>query len=156
VQWEELRSEAGAEVVPIDEMGASGICGNRFPVVYSISSLLGSPLIHVGHCPLDFCLFIRKVIRTQAEVCLAGVEETSPFVTISIEVWGRGGLQVCFGFCCGRGAAVGSEPLWFCVILVSSRKVLFRAASVRATVSSGVGDLSEHLSSSEVTLTHEI
>jgi hypothetical protein len=113
-------------------MGASGICGNGFPMVYSISPLLGSPLIHVGHCPLDFCLFIRKVIWTQVEVCLAGIEETSPFVTISVEVWGRGGLQVCFGFCCRRGAAVGSGPLWFCVILLSSRKVLFRAVSICA------------------------
>jgi hypothetical protein len=32
----------------------------------------------------------------------------------------------------GRGAAVGSGLLWFCVILVSSHKVLFRAVSICA------------------------
>jgi hypothetical protein len=113
-------------------MGASGVGRNCFPVIHSISPFLGSLLIHVGHCPLNFCLFIRKVIRAQLEVGLTSVEGTSSFVTISVEVWGRGGLQVCFCFCCGRGAAVRRVLLWFCVILVSSRRVLFSAASICA------------------------
>jgi hypothetical protein len=130
VQWEEPCSEVGVEVVPIDKMGASDVCGNHFPVAHSVSPFLGSSLIHIGHCSLNLCLFVRKIVRTQAEVSLTGIEETSAFVTVSIEVWGRGGLQVCFRFCHRRGVAVGSVPLWFCVIVVSNCRVLFRAASI--------------------------
>jgi hypothetical protein len=70
-------------------------------VVYSVSPLLGSALVHVRHGPLYLCLFIREVIWTEAEVCLAGIEEAFAFVAVSVEIWGRGGLQIVFWFGCG-------------------------------------------------------
>ena len=54
-------------------MGTSGICRNGLPVVDAVGPFLGSSSVHVGHGPLNFGLFIRKLIRTQAEVSLAVV-----------------------------------------------------------------------------------
>ncbi len=92
MQREELGSEAGSEVIPVDEIRTSSISGNRFPVVYSVSPFLGSALIHVHYGPLYFCLFIQKIIWVKAEVSLAGIEEAFSFVAISIEVGRWGGF----------------------------------------------------------------
>jgi hypothetical protein len=62
VQWEKLSSEAGVEVVPVYEVRVADIGGNSFPVVNSVSPFLGSALVHVGHGPLDLCLFIWELI----------------------------------------------------------------------------------------------
>ena len=88
MQWEELRAEAGAEVVPVDKIRTTDVCGNGFPLIYPVGPFLGSVLIHVGHGPLNLCLFVRELIWTQAEVCLAGVYETFAFLSVAVEVWG--------------------------------------------------------------------
>jgi hypothetical protein len=64
VQREELGSEVGTEVVPIDEVRVADVGGIGFPVVDAVSSFLGSVLVHVGHGPLDLCLFVWELIRT--------------------------------------------------------------------------------------------
>jgi hypothetical protein len=64
VQWEELGSEARAEVVPIDEVRIADVGGSGFPMVNAVSPLLGSALVHVGHGSLNFCLLVRELVRT--------------------------------------------------------------------------------------------
>jgi hypothetical protein len=86
VQWKELGSEAQAEVVPIDEVWVADISGIGFPVVDAISPFLGAALIHVGHGPLNLRLFVRELIRTQAEVCLACIYESFALLPITVEV----------------------------------------------------------------------
>jgi hypothetical protein len=64
VQREELSLEAGTEVVPIDEVRVADVGWIGFPVVDAVSSFLGLVLVHVGHGPLDLCLFVWELIRT--------------------------------------------------------------------------------------------
>src|ERR1700761_2169047 len=45
-----------------------------------------SPRLHVGHSPHDFCLLVREVVWTEADIDLAGCEECQSFGTISIEL----------------------------------------------------------------------
>jgi hypothetical protein len=136
MQQEELGSEAGSEVVPIDEIRTSGISRNRLPMVYSVSPFLGSALIHVRHGPLYFYLFVRKIIWAKAEVSLAGIEEAFAIVAISVEIGRWGGLQIVFGLVTevtGSGSCVvGIGLFWFWVMPASSRKVLFKASSIWA------------------------
>jgi len=103
VEREKLGSEVGAEVVPVDEVVGSIICGGRFPAVDSVSPFLGLALVHESHGPADLRLFIRKIIRAEVEVCLAGIDKASAFLSVFIEVRGRGGLQIVFCFSHGSG-----------------------------------------------------
>ncbi len=83
-----LGSEARAEVVPVDEVRASDICGYRFPVVNPVYPFLSSSIVHVDHGPLDFGLFIWKLIWTEAEIGLTDVDKAFAFLSISVKVGG--------------------------------------------------------------------
>jgi hypothetical protein len=87
VQWEELHPEAQAEVVPVDEMGVADVGGSGFPMVNPVNPFLGSPLVHVGHCPLNFCLFVFELVRSEMEVCLTGIDKSLSFLPVSVKVW---------------------------------------------------------------------
>jgi hypothetical protein len=64
MQREEFGSEARAEVVSIDEVRVADVGRIGFPVVDAVGPLLGSALVHVGHGPLDLCLFVWELIRS--------------------------------------------------------------------------------------------
>jgi len=110
VQREELRAEVGAEIIPIDKVGTSDICGCCFPLVDLVGPFLGSPLVHVGHSPLDFSLFVRKLIRTQAEVRLTGIMKPFPFCLSPSKLGGGAGFKSIFG----RVAGATGSGVWVC------------------------------------------
>lgn len=83
----EAAPELGREVVPGLEVWVPGAPEDHVRV------LLSSILLEEGEAPEDFGLLVREVVRTELEVDGARVEECATVLAVSVEDWGRGGLQ---------------------------------------------------------------
>jgi hypothetical protein len=88
--WCELPSEFVSKVSPVEESVGAGILWLLFPAKDPGRPLCCSAGFHVGHGPHNFSLFIRELVQTKPEVCLAGVQECLSIGALPVELEGRG------------------------------------------------------------------
>ena len=73
------------EVFPVKELVGPGILRFLFPTEDADGPLLSTTRFHIGHGPYDFGLFIRKVLGTELDVGLTGIQECYSFGAVSIK-----------------------------------------------------------------------
>ena len=106
MEREEFLSEGCLEVVPVHKIIYTGVGQKHFPVVYSGNPSLGTVSRHVSHGPLDFRLFIQKLIRSESEIGLTSMYEVFARNVVSVvqlrkrrsELW----LERFCGWCYSR------------------------------------------------------
>jgi len=87
IDWTKLSFELVSEVFPINEFMVANIFRLFLPSEYTSGPLGCSSCLHG---PDNFGLFVRKGVRTETDIDLAGIKKRHSFGAVSVELRRKG------------------------------------------------------------------